>query len=229
MAYTKRIVCLVSSLKHGGLCIAGRELTPQGLAGWVRPISTRPTAELTYLEYRYPDGSSPKPLDILDVPLLAPAPHHHQTENHLIDSTQRWTKQRELPHAKLKLLIEDPPTLWSNHDQTSHGLFDCVTSEDTRQANASLYLLHLDSFTLELCPILQNRRSYRGLFEHRGVHHNFSVTDPAARDHLDAGKATRIPFQPASSLYLCVSLTEPYPGDHRCHKLIAAILTDPPL
>jgi hypothetical protein len=29
--------------------------------------------------------------------------------------------------------------------------------------------------------------------------------------------------------YLCVSLTEPYSGDGRCHKLVATIITKKPL
>jgi hypothetical protein len=231
MAYTKRIVCLARSLKHGGLCIAGREITPQGLAGWIRPISSRPSAELTYLEYRYPDGASPQLLDILDVPLLAPAPQHHQTENHLIDPSRPWIKQRALPHAKLKLLAEDPLTLWCNQDHTSLGQHDCVTRAHAQQYRSSLCLIAQSHLTLQLGPASRTpgRRTYRGVFLHHGVPHNLSVTDPAARERFDTTHSRLIPFHNRPDLYLCLSLTEPFTWDNRCHKLIAAILTDPPL
>jgi len=32
-----------------------------------------------------------------------------------------------------------------------------------------------------------------------------------------------------NDVYACISLTEPYEKDNRCHKVVAAILSNPPL
>ncbi len=229
MAYVKRIVCLANSLKYGGLCIAGRELTQQGIAGWIRPVSSRPAEELTYLEYRYSDGSSPRLLDVIDVPLLTPSPRHHQIENHVIDSGEPWVKVREIPFHKLDRLVEHPPILWSNQDHTSHGVHDCLTFEDADLQRGSLYLIKPDSLTVEMHTDSHAKQSCRGLFEYQGIPHNLSITDPLIRDHYASRSNGLFPFRKDKPVYLCVSLTEPYKLDRRCHKLIAAVITDPPL
>ncbi len=59
-----------------------------------------------------------------------------------------------------------------------------------------------------------------------GTHYNFSVTDPVVRSAFsrkDEGDYS------ISDVYVCLSLTEPYEGDGRCHKLVAAIMKNPPL
>jgi hypothetical protein len=84
MGYVKRIVCLANSLKPpSGRCVAGIEvLGGNHYGGWIRPVSTRPTAEVSLDDYKYQNGHSPKLLDIIDIPLASAAPHNHQTENH---------------------------------------------------------------------------------------------------------------------------------------------------
>jgi len=100
MSYLKRIVCLANSYKTGGLCIVGREIVQNGFGNWVRPVSNRPTAEVSFLEYRYADNTSPRLLDIIDIPLLNPQPRQHQTENHVVDRTQRWVVDCYYAHCR---------------------------------------------------------------------------------------------------------------------------------
>jgi hypothetical protein len=218
MTYTKRLVCLAKSLKHGGLCIAGRELTRDGIGGWIRPVSARPTAELTYLEYWYADGSSPKLLDVVDVPLREAVPHGHQRENHLIDDSEVWVWRRRLEFGKLRLLAEDPAQLWSNEDHTSYGLFDCMSAEHTSRHKASLYLLDKPGLRIEVRRGREGNLSCRGVFEHHGIKYGLSVTDPVAREQYEPKGVGQYGFKGQEHVYLCVSLAEASAGDGRCHN-----------
>src|ERR1019366_8157835 len=108
MSYVKTIVCLANSYKPPhGRCIAGREMLGSKFGRWVRPVSDRTTAELSFSEYRYEDNRSPEPLDIIDVPFLKPDPRHHQTENRVIASGQ-WKKVGHLDWGALKDLTDQP-------------------------------------------------------------------------------------------------------------------------
>lgn len=229
MAYVKRIVCLANSRKTGGTCVAGKEVQTNGYGGWIRPVSARPTAEVRTSESRYENNSSPKLLDIIDVPLLNPAPQHHQTENHVIDTAQRWAKIGELPWNALAHLRDQPATLWINSDCTNTGAFNCISQAEAATQHDSLALITPDNFVVEVGSSTWNgktKRTYRGKFDYNGIHYSLSVTDTVACNAFatkDEGD------YPLNDVYLCVSLTEPYVEDGRCHKLIAAIVSNRPL
>lgn len=228
MAYIKRIVCLANSFKPGGSCIAGRELTENGFAGWVRPVSTRPTAAVSASESRYENNTNPKLLDIIDVPLLEAVPHNHQTENHMIDVSHRWVKVGELPWAALAQIRDTPTSLWINRDHTKgSGYFDCMSQAEAVTLHDSLVLIKPDNFSVEIgTSFWTGQRKYRGDFYYNGTHYNLSLTDPVA---ISAFGAESEGSYPLNDVYVCVSLTEPYDKDGRCHKLVAAIFRNPPL
>jgi len=108
-SYTKDIVCLANSRKPpSGRCIAGKEMLKTGYGYWIRPVSERPSAEVSEEERRYEDGRDPRVLDIIAVPMKGPAPSLHQVENHIIDANYYWTKIGELPWTKLWHLFDLP-------------------------------------------------------------------------------------------------------------------------
>ena len=192
---------------------------------WIRLVSARATGEVSFSEYKYENNTSPKLLDIIDVPLLDAAPHNHQTENHVIDAKTRWLKQGKLTWNDLEKLRDQPESLWINSDHTSvtPGSFDCMSAAEAATLNNSLLLIRQEHFTLEVGRnSFTGKRNYRGSFDYKGTHHNFSVTDPLARDKPEGD-------YPLNDVYLCISLTEPYENDGRCHKLVAAIIRNPPL
>ena len=194
--------------------------------GWIRPVSARPTAEVCLSEYKYDDYTSPKLLDIVRIPLLKADPRHHQIENHVIDAA-RWVKQGELSWDALEPLRDQPISLWINGGHTSAGLNDCISHAEATTVHDSLLLIKPGNFAVEVGRNhWTGRKSYRGKFEYNGTHHNLSVTDPIVRDAFageDEGD------YPLNDSYLCVSLTEPYEHDDRCHKLIAAVISKGPL
>src|ERR1700722_13635563 len=92
MAYSKAIICLANAGRPAGRCVAGKEVLKTALGGGIRPVSGRPTSEVSAEERQYEPGAEPAILDIIGVPLRAPAPDNPQTENHIIDAHLHWRK-----------------------------------------------------------------------------------------------------------------------------------------
>ena len=98
----KRIVCLANSRKYSGRCIAGKELLADGRPGrWIRPVSARENEEVSEHERQFHDGSDPRLLDVMDVPLLNPLPKDYQQENWLLDPASYWEKVRRIGWQEL--------------------------------------------------------------------------------------------------------------------------------
>ena len=231
MPYVKRIVCLANSFKIGGSCIAGRDVLGNGkYGGWIRPVSERATAEVSFSEYKYQNNAIPKLLDIIDVPLLNAAPHNHQTENHVIDAKNWWVKNGELPWEDLEQLREHPESLWINSDSTGTGVFNCISQAEAATLHDSLLLIKKKTFTVEVGSKTWNgktTKTYRGNFKYKGTDYSLSLTDPVA---INAFAAKDEGDYKLSDVFLCISLTEPWKKDNnRCHKLVAAIMSNPPL
>ena len=121
MAGVKRIVCLANSKKMSGRCVAGREVAATGPRPWVRP-----SEEVSENERQYEDGSDPKLLDVINVPLLQHHPHACQTENWLLDPDQYWERIRRADWSELLNYVENPDVLWRNGHNTYHGVNDHI-------------------------------------------------------------------------------------------------------
>jgi hypothetical protein len=223
MPYNKTIVCLANSYKPpNGRCIAGREVIANGYGGWIRPVSDRETAEVSLSEYRYENNQSPQVLHIIEIPLLRPQPVHHQTENHVIDATRRWTKKGQLAWIMLETLRDRPASLWINSDSTTTGTFDRISQAEAATVHDSLVLVKPEDFAVEVGRnYWTGRNSFRGTFRYNGTYHNLSITDPVVRDVF--GKKEQGHY-PLNDVYLCISLTEPFEHDDKCHKLVAAVI-----
>jgi hypothetical protein len=228
MVYVKRIVCLAKSFKTGGSCIAGRELLRDGqFGGWIRPVSARASAEISSSESMYHNYASPRLLDVIDVQFFGPVPHGHQTENHQIDPTTRWVKQGEFPMSELDKLCEQPTTLWINSDRTSNGYFDCISQEESATLGSSLMLIKKQDFAVEVGISPWNgRKTFRGNFSHNDVEYSLRLTDPNATRAFESKDQGEYRIR---NVYLCISLTEPFEKDKRCHKLVASVITSPAL
>jgi putative nucleic acid modification protein with dual OB domain len=229
MAYVKRIVCLANSYKPpSGRCLAGIELLDNGKHGpWLRPVSARESEEVSYSEYRYASGESPKLLDIIDVPLSKAAPHNHQIENHIIDAKSWWVKKGVFAWDALEQIRDRPDSIWINSDHTQAGVYDCMSSVKAATVHGSLLLIKRKDFVVEIgTNSWTGKRTYRGKFDYKGTHHSFSLTDPIARNAFSGKKEGDYPM---SDVYLCLSLTEAFKEDGRCHKLVAAVIKNPPL
>ena len=60
------------------------------MGDWIRPVVGGEDEGVTEEGSRYADGSLPRVLDVVDVPVLGSQPAGHQRENWLLDPERRW-------------------------------------------------------------------------------------------------------------------------------------------
>jgi len=219
----KRIVCLANSRKVGGRCIAGREWTGSQVGAWIRPVSSRLHVEVSEEERQYEDGSDPKVLDVVDVPLIAARPRTYQQENWLLDPNLYWVRHGRVGWDDLAGLADAPTVLWRNGFHTYHGTNDRVPQDEAERLTTSLHLLRVGGVTLSVFAPREAfgdpKRKIYGRFQHEGAGYRLRVTDPVyERAYLAKADGDYT----LAECYLTVSLGEPWEGF--CYKLIAAII-----
>lgn len=226
MGYTKTIVCLANSRKPpSGRCVAGREVTPLGFGAWIRPVSARPTQEISEEERRYQDGTDPKVLDVIVIEITGAQPQQHQQENHLIDDGYYWVKQRTISWRHLQAAIEDPAgPLWLNGYSSSYGHNDRVPENRASGLSRSLYLVRPDELTIVVASegggFGPARRRVRARFDLSGQRYCVVVTDPWMERQCLAGNDGETEIDDA---LLCMSLGESFHSF--AYKLAAAVIT----
>ena len=226
MPITKRIVCLANSRKLHGRCIAGIELSGRHHLGWIRPVSVREHEEVAEYERQYPDGSDPRVLDVIDVPLLEPRPRGYQQENWLLDPERYWEKIGRLSWSDLRRLAEPIAPLWFDGNSTYHGRNDRVSLAQAGTLKSSLRFVHVTELLLSVFApgdaFGNSKRRVQGRFVHDETDYRLWVTDPEyEREYLLKPDGD----YESDESYLTVSLGEPY--NDACYKLIAAIMERP--
>ena len=145
----KRIVCLANSRKYSGRCIAGKELLADGRPGrWICPVSARENEEVSEHERQYHDGSDPRLLDVMDVPLLNALPKDYQQENWLLDPASYWEKVRRIGRQELAEFTDPVELLWTNGYSTFNGLNDEIPLSIALTLRESLRLISVSNLTL---------------------------------------------------------------------------------
>lgn len=226
MPYMKTILCLANSRKPpSGRCIAGREVVGSGFGLWIRPVSARPTREISEEERRYQDGAQPRVLEVITVPLSSPAPHMHQQENHVIDDAYYWVRSHCVGWQRLLGAVEHPNgPLWLNGYSSTYGRNDRVDEHQLGGFSRSLYLIRPGVLRLvvatEGAQYGDPRRRVRAHFELNGYAYTVGVTDPVIeRDYLAKPNGE---YEVDESV-VCMSLAEPFHGF--AYKLAAAVIT----
>lgn len=222
MAETKRILCLANSRKLSGRCVAGIEIVGDGVAGWIRPVSGRATHEISETEREYRDGSDPKVLDVIDVPLIAHSPFGFQTENWLLDPAHYWVRRGAADWASLEQLMKDSRRLWLNGYSSSNGENDRVPDEKAVGLLDSLRLVKVQKATLKVMDGFTGRREVRAGFTHAGKSYWLRVTDPEIE--RAAKKKENGEYTLGESAFT-ISLGETFQG--YAYKLVAAVIQRP--
>ncbi|MEO5331781.1 MAG: hypothetical protein H7839_07130 [Magnetococcus sp. YQC-5] len=216
MNYTKNIVCFANSRKIGGYCVAGKESIP-GMP-WVRPISHRPTHELSENELTCHNECIPQPLDRIEISFCKPFPLYHQPENHLIDPGVQWVHQGRIRWGEIEKWLDTPQTLWSLGESSTTKLNDRLSMPFGK----SLYLVGVDEITLltgPKSPYPDAKWAVRGQFIWNKNNYMLDVTDPFIEYHYH-----KMPngYYIINNPVLCISLSDLWNGFY--YKLISAIL-----
>jgi hypothetical protein len=223
MAVVKRLLCLANSRKLNGRCVAGIELSGNKRLGWIRPVSAREHEEVSEYERQYEDGSDPRVLDVMDVPLLEARPKGYQQENWLLDPDQYWQRVSRAGWSDLEPLADSMAPLWIDGNSTYNGRNDRIALAEAGGLTSSLRLVRVDRLTLSVFKpgeaFGNPKRRVQGRFVHHGTDYHLWVTDPGyEREYLLKPDGD---YELGES-FLTVSLGEPHDG--ACYKLVAAIM-----
>jgi hypothetical protein len=191
---------------------------------WVRPVSDRVDQEVSERERWYDDKSEPQILDIIDVPVIAPCPTGHQTENWLLDGRFRWVRTGRANWSELFPMSDCPLTLWKNGCSSYAGKNDRVRIADTQKFGCSLHFLHLSHLRyMVFTPgkdLGNKERRVQAAFRYQKTNYRLWVTDPLVET---AYLQKRDGEYAIGECYVTVSLGEPFLG--HCYKLVAAVIT----
>lgn len=222
--YTETIVCFAHSRKFSGRCVAGKRYRDGVFGEWIRPVSAKPTEELTDRERRFSSGEYPELLDVIVVPLSQKLPMGCQTENHMIDARDRWKKVGRVAWADLDRAVDvDAETLWKNGYDSSGGKNDRIPAAVADMLKSSLMLIKPENVRLSVSQegigFLDPRPRVRATFTYRGQQYRIRVTDPIIEKMCTKAQGGECSV---SDAYMCVSLGEPYQGYR--YKLAASII-----
>ena len=226
MNYSKTIICFANSRKTSGRCVAGKEWHQSYAGEWIRPISNRPTHELSAKERCYEDNSEPQLLDIIQVPCIRHDPVAHQRENHVIDAKYYWLKLGHLNWENIDNCLDHPPTLWSTGQESYAGINNRLAIG--QENGISLYLVAIEQMQLivgQKAPQYSPKRSVRGKFMYNEIIYCMDVTDPVIeQSYLAQTDGHYEIIQPI----VCVSLSDPHQASGATqsyfYKLIATVL-----
>jgi hypothetical protein len=217
--YVKQIICLANSRKMSGRCIAGFEIDQGQIGDWVRPVSDRPTEEISLYDRRLEDGTEPEVLDILNIPMLEPRPHACQVENHVIDADYYWEKLETFSKQNLLQLCETPRTLWVNGFHSFNGINDRIPEEQADVLSSSLVLIQPQNLVISIERGV-NKLQVRGEFRVAGQTYSLTVTEPKVeREFLSRGEGN---YKYEKPTVACISIGEPFQGYR--YKLLASII-----
>ena len=196
-------------------------LRPPG--DWIRPVSSRQHQEVSEYERQYQDGSDPKLLDVMDIPLLEHRPSDFQQENWLLDPKHYWTRAGTCSWAELEQLSDAAGPLWKNGSHTYNGVNDQIPLHEAAVETSSLKLIHVNALSLHVYApgeaFGNTKRRVQASFNFSGSEYSLWVTDSKVERPYLAKEDGRYNL---GECYLTISLGESF-REH-CYKLVAAIM-----
>lgn len=226
MPYSHQFVCLASSIKHDGYCIAGKVWGGQYHGRWIRPVSNRERNSISDAERIYANGERAQLLDLMTVTMTGLQDHPYQCENQLICHPPVWASERRLELGELGQLEDRPDELWDLGYRSRCGRNDRVPPELLNARRQTLYLIRPEDISVtvsaESAEWNNPKLTARASFTYNGHRYALSVTDERAKAYfLGQGVGTH---HPERITYFTVSLGDIDPNTGYAYKLVAAIL-----
>ncbi len=200
------VVILTKSIKRGGYCVAGINVSTNE---WVRLVSndTCSHGALSDWDMLYENGTKCQVLDLVRVPIIREIPCLHQPENVLIDETEYWEKLQRL---SIQDILDLHPA--ESHNNLLGNKYPYITEERVHVVNHSLILVKAINFVITH----PRTNSTKAKFLYGGdVYENISVTDP---DYYYAPDQTYI-----NEAILAMSLPDAPYQERKYYKFIAKI------
>lgn len=215
---TKKIIVLADSTKHGGRCIAGLEITPDGVDNWIRPVSNRSGEAISDQDRKYSNGGLTTYFDVVEIDFVKATPHNCHTENWLIDPTKFWKKIDVINFSELGELVDSGFRLWSNGRHTRGGLNDEMTEELSSQFDYSIGLIWVPhaNVIIETENQYGNNRAVRVDFIYDSVQYKLKLTDVDAKDWFLKNKIDG--SYRCENCFLTISLSEPIQKTNSTNK-----------
>ncbi|WP_432216868.1 dual OB domain-containing protein [Pseudomonas kribbensis] len=224
--YQHQFVCLASSKKPGGRCVAGKIWGGDGHGSWIRPVSNRENDSISDPERTYANGLVLQHLDITSVTFSNLQNHQYQIENHVICHPPLWTSASRVGLEGLAQLVDTPQHLWEPNYHSTGGVNDRVPPGLLTAQRQSLYLIRPESASVRVsaegADFGDHRLKVRATFRYNQRQYALKITDiQAENDYLRRGAGT---YQLSENSYFTVSLGDLDPRTGYAYKLVAAIL-----
>lgn len=233
------IICLASSIKNNGLCIAGLKIDG---SGWLRPISQRSDGALDVNDYILDNNCKPKIFDILRIECSEHRPSCHQPKNWII-SNKKWEFVGISNDQQIKEIIEPERQRNSSLSNLLGDLSDKIQYELLQQQNASSSLACVRPENIIYWSVgrYDVKKNYRVIFSLNQNTYNLKITDPNWIDKMNKaefldGKYSseeiinrlQITNCEPKNFNFTISLGEPFkPTGYEnkyCYKMIAAVI-----
>lgn len=224
--YQHQFVCLASSKKPGGRCVAGKIWGGPNHGAWIRPVSHRQNDSISDAEIVCHNGEELKNLDVATVTYRGVQNHTYQSENHVISHPPAWQSGGRVGVGDLAQLEDRPDQLWESGYHSTSGFNDRVHADELTAHRPTLYLIRPEGLSVRVsaegAAWGEHDLRVRALFTYNGHRYELKVTDiPAERYFQQLGAGTH---HPEGITYFTVSLGEIKPGTDYAYKLVAAIL-----
>ena len=208
----RTIICLANSVKLGDFCVAG--VDPQ-TREWIRPLGTGHDGAVRKREQSLADGSFPRLLDLIELPLGDPRPSPGQPENWSL-AAGRWKRVGAVDHDEALDLLRSL--------QTAEPLFGnrgkAVPESAVREGAVR------SSLAIVCPPDLIWRKDEKGrisaVFTHAGRQLELKVTDPPWSRRFAGTPPGDHPSENPGTTFLTVSLGHEWNGFH--WKLVAGVI-----